>query len=294
LPGGKTDTLLETPIETARREANEEIGLPLPTYPTLAPGVTNAESSPFADSSYSPDTPSLPYPFELEHLCQLPTNLAKTELGVRPCVAFLHATSPVDRNNKPVDAEAALIPRLDAKEVAAVFSGPFHNFLSLNDELPSGLAEKPEGEWYRGQWIDWHEEPFRMHNFYVPIQGQVVTRPRPTKAEKESVKKLKPDTASGAAYPPQAGLSTLPYRDLSDPLASLSRFRVFGMTARILVDCARLAYGEEPKFEHNGHFGDESIIAKLIEVGKLGVERKKGEEFKDNELKNVLKASGRL
>lgn len=213
---------------------------------------------------------------------------------MRPCVAFLHATSPVDRNNRPVDAEAALIPRLDAREVAAVFSGPFHNFLSLNDELPSDLTEKPAGEWYTGQWIDWHEEPFRMHNFYVPIQGQVVTRPRPSKAKKGSVNSLKSDTASDAAYPPQAELSTLPYRDRTDPLASLSRFRVFGMTGRILVDCARLAYGEEPEFQHNGHFGDEGMIAKLIEAGRLAVEKKKGEEFKGDDLKNVLKASGRL
>lgn len=294
LPGGKTDTLLETPIETARREANEEIGLPLPVYPPIPPGVTAAQASPFADPLYSPDTPSLPYPFKIEHLCQLPTNLAKTELGVRPCVAFLHATSPTDRNNRPVDAEATLIPRLAAAEVAAVFSGPFHNFLRIDDELQPGILNKPSGEWYKGQWIEWHEEPFRMHNFYVRTEGQIVTRPRPEKPVKAKDEPLVSRSTLQAPYPPHAAGSTLPYRDRTDPLASLSRFRVFGMTARILVDCARLAYAEEPEFEHNGHFGDEAIIAKLIDVGKLGVERKKGDEFKGDDLKNSLKSNERL
>jgi hypothetical protein len=29
----------------------------------------------------------------------------------------------------------------------------------------------------------------------------------------------------------------------------MMRYKVWGMTARILVDAARLAYGEEPEFE---------------------------------------------
>lgn len=51
-------------------------------------------------------------------------------------------------------------------------------------------------------------------------------------------------------------------------------YRVFGMTARIIVDAARVAYGEEPEFEHNSHFGDEAMIAKLRRIGRLRAERK--------------------
>jgi coenzyme A diphosphatase NUDT7 len=60
LPGGRADFLEETPMATARREAWEEIGLPL-------------------DSE------------EVEELTELPctTTLAGTYLAVRPCVAFL-------------------------------------------------------------------------------------------------------------------------------------------------------------------------------------------------------------
>ena len=101
LPGGKAEAG-ETAFECARREAFEEIGLPIQ------------------------DT-KLPPPFRIEHLCEFPTNLAKTELVVRPCVAFLHSYDP----DTGIDANVAerLLPRLDPKEVAAIFSASFRNFL---------------------------------------------------------------------------------------------------------------------------------------------------------------------
>lgn len=171
LPGGKADLLTETAFQTARREAFEEIGLPL-------------------------DDSKLPPPFRVEHLCQLPMNLARTELGVRPTVAFLttqQAPESGTSNNKSnthggdsgsvPDVAETLIPRLDAKEVAAVFTAPFHNFLRETDEArghthvstsasaaPDGAGVEAAGfpsEWYKGVWTDWHESRWRMHNFYV-------------------------------------------------------------------------------------------------------------------------------
>ncbi|RAL62379.1 hypothetical protein DID88_004945 [Monilinia fructigena] len=50
----------------------------------------------------------------------------------------------------------------------------------------------------------------------------------------------------------------------------LTRYKVWGLTARILVDAARIAYGEEPEFEHNAHVGDEGLIARLQSTGHLG------------------------
>ena len=55
------------------------------------------------------------------------------------------------------------------------------------------------------------------------------------------------------------------------------RYRVFGMTARILVDAARVAYGRDPEFAHNSSFGDEEMIAKLRKMGRLGPKKEKGE-----------------
>ena len=121
-----------------------------------------------------------------------------------------------------------MIPRLDAKEVAAVFSAPFHNFLRAEDEIKEG--EKPPGkpsDWYSGSWTEWHEGRWRMHHFYVPINNQVVAKPRRR----------------------EGGLSAIAEQPEEEEDAGLIRYKVWGMTARILVDAARLAYGEEPNFE---------------------------------------------
>ncbi|KAJ5161188.1 hypothetical protein N7492_006580 [Penicillium capsulatum] len=190
LPGGRADTLAETPFQTARREAWEEIGLPDIDQP-------------------------LPRPFAVEHLCELPANLAKTELVVRPCVALLHSYDP--RTNLSADPEVSLIPQLDAREVAAVFTAPFQHFLHLE-------GDTDPGEWYRGSWGVWHDSDWRMHQFFVRAR-------------------------KGPAY------------------------RVFGMTARMIVDAARVAYEQEPEFEHNSHFGDEAMISKLRSFGRLREER---------------------
>lgn len=73
------------------------------------------------------------------------------------------------------------------------------------------------------------------------------------------------------------------------PLDSLTTFRVFGMTARILVDAARVAYGEEPEFEHNSHFGDEEMIARLIKMGRFSEKRVKGQELTAEVLREAAK-----
>ncbi|GME51238.1 Nudix domain-containing protein [Neofusicoccum parvum] len=272
LPGGRADALSETPFQTARREAFEEIGLPL---------------SPTA----------LPPPFRIEHLCQLPANLARTELGVRPCVAYLAA----DRGNNlspsaaAVTAEDVLIPRLSAQEVAAVFTAPFRGFLSADAETGASAGEEEAGgeaagfpaTWYRGVWTDWHESRWRMHNFYVPVRRGSVARPRGKagrEGEGEPPRKRPRRAAAVAAESAIKGA-----KGDGDPLADLERFRVFGMTARILVDAARVAYDEEPQFEHNSHFGDEDMIARLLKMGRLSPERKKGDVLTREVLKEAAK-----
>lgn len=265
LPGGKADTLEETPFQTARREAWEEVGLPM-------------------------DDKGLPKGFKVEHLCEMPTNLAKTELGVRPCVAFLSTGNEAsnDSNGPSLPSqsvEESLIPRLDAKEVAAVFSAPFHSFLLEADEHSENAGQDVgveaagfPAQWYRGSWTDWHESRWRMHNFYVPIKGQRVTKPR------EKPKKRSEEDSDGAgktkASPEAAG----------SVIDEAERYRVFGMTARILVDAARVAYAQEPQFEHNSHFGDEEMIQRLVKIGRMGPVRKKGEEL----TRDVLRKAARI
>lgn len=231
LPGGKAEEG-ETAVACARREAREEIGLP--------------ESN-----------DKLPKPFKIEYLCEMPTNLAKTELVVRPVIAYLHSYD--EETGQTANVGEHLLPRLDAQEVAAVFSAPFKNILYKTD-LPGepDLPGKPS-DWYRGSWTDWHQHRWRMHNFFVPVTNQTVTKPKNT------------DTQKIAA----------------DHLEGLNRYRVFGMTARILTDAARVAYGQEPEFEHNSHFGDENMITRLRRLGRLGEVRKRGEELTGDILKRA-------
>ncbi|KAJ5114937.1 NUDIX domain protein [Penicillium alfredii] len=215
LPGGRADSLAETPFQTARREAWEEIGLPDTDQP-------------------------LPRPFAVEHLCELPANLAKTELVVRPCVALLHSSDLL--TGEHADPEVSLIPQLDAREVAAVFTAPFRNFLRLREEAQD--ADDP-GDWYRGSWSLWHDSNWRMHQFFVRDKPRTSSQPKRTIEQVEGQEQ-----------------------------GQVQRYRVFGMTARMIVDAARVAYGEEPEFEHNSHFGDEAMIARLRRMGRLSAMRK--------------------
>ena len=169
---------------------------------------------------------------------------------MRPCVAFLHADDG-DAGAAVPPADESMIPRLDAKEVAAVFSGPLRNFLRARDEAPRpGAPPLPDGAWYDGRWARWHGADWRVHNFWVPVHDQRVTTSR--------------IRAGG-----QAALAD----DGDDE--PVQRFLVWGLTGRMLVDTARVAYGEEPEFEHNRHYGDEEIIARLESEGRLPEKKKR-------------------
>lgn len=109
-----------------------------------------------------------------------------------------------------------------------------------------------------------------MHHFYVPTTEKSVTRPKPRRAIQS------------------AAISELEEREKT---GELNRYRVFGMTARILVDAARLAYNEEPEFEHNSHFGDEDMIAKLQRIGRLAALKRPGDELTRETMQKAAKLS---
>lgn len=112
-----------------------------------------------------------------------------------------------------------------------------------------------------------------MHHFYIPISEKSATKSRP----KRKSKKIQ-----------DAAIAKLEERERA---GEISRYKVWGMTARILVDAARLAYDQEPEFEHNSHFGDEEIIAKLRRIGRLGAVRTPGDELTRETMQKAAKLS---
>lgn len=164
---------------------------------------------------------------------------------VIPCVAFLHADKP-DANLPAPLVDESLIPRLDAREVAAVFSAPFYNFLKADDLPPRPGQELPPGPWYEGAWMSWKDIPWRVHNFHVPVNNQRVAKPQKASAEGNLGETL---------------------QEVEQEQEQEGRFKVWGMTGRLLVDAARIAYGEEPEIEHNESYGDYDIILRAEEEG---------------------------
>lgn len=242
----------------------------------------------------------LPPGYTVEHLTELPANLAMTELGVRPCVAYLKAPAPSAQNEDP-DSARDILPKLDAREVAAVFTAPFYNFLQDKD-IDEETRNTVEGEWYKGSWHSWHESAWRMHQFFVPVSPSTVflANYRRRKAEAEATPDASEDITSsktvrskGASGKSSSSLQPpLPrsfYSIAGDALAQ-PRYRVFGMTARILVDCARVAYGQEPVYEHNSHFGDEDMIDGLLAIGRLSPIKKDGDILTKEVMREANKA----
>lgn len=181
-----------------------------------------------------------------------------------------------------------MIPRLDAKEVAAVFSAPFHNFLRKEDEVrPGDSLPGQRSDWYSGQWTEWHEGRWRLHHFYVPITNQRVAKP----------------------HVREGGQAAIAEALEEEEEAGLTRYKVWGMTAKILIDCARIAYDEEPEFEvrpemmpkgtddgwnlvdrcfqYDPELGNEHMIENLFNAGMLGEKVRGAPNMTNEDFKNA-------
>ena len=97
---------------------------------------------------------------------------------------------------------------------------------------------------------------------------------------------IKPRSTTNKAQ--NAAVDTLTQQEES---GQVQHYRVFGMTARIIVDAARVAFAREPEFEHNSHFGDEEMIAKLRRLGRLSEERRPGDELTREMMERAAKLS---
>ncbi|KAF8476999.1 hypothetical protein BDZ91DRAFT_708507 [Kalaharituber pfeilii] len=295
LPGGKADSLTETPQETARREAYEEIGLPLPTHNfVLSVPVTPSQSADPLKKKH--------YRFQITHLAELPCSLSKTNIAVRPCVALLLPTGVgVADGGGPVvgptaegipnldvdfdmDIESLLIPRLDPKEVAAVFSVPLEAFLSKDynpfqdatSKSATTPSQSPPTKWYSGKLHNWYGRDWYMHEFMAPVWAHHAAMAGGDNTSKAAARAGYNDKL---LQPEEAALLVKNRKGDDKWQIQVKYYRVWGMTAKILIDAARIAYARQPEFECLEGYGDEDMIFALYEHGMLRTERKHGEEY---------------
>jgi len=281
LPG---DSLGEAPEETARREAYEEIGLPLEKHNFVLPVPAP-----------SPEEGQL-LRLSTIQLTELPCSLSKNNMVVRPVVAILLPTvkPPLSSHTDldfsdltiPTDLESILIPRLDPKEVSAVFSVPLEAFLSTTFRSeyltpPSPMVEK----WYAGELLKWIGNGQYMHQFMAPVWAHRAVTAGGKRAVTAGGKRAARAGYNDKLLTPEdeAVLMGDKGKIQGDENAVeanlLVHYRVFGMTARILIDAARIAYDKEPEFKCLPEKGDEDLVAKLWDYGMLRGERVHGEEF---------------
>ena len=92
-----------------------------------------------------------------------------------------------------------------------------------------------------------------MHNFYVPK--------RPSSILKTSESSTIDSTSRTAT-----SIFNVATRGSGPAGENEDFYRVFGLTARILVDAARIAYGRDPDFEFNEGIGEEELVAGVVEA----------------------------
>jgi 8-oxo-dGTP pyrophosphatase MutT (NUDIX family) len=124
-----------------------------------------------------------------------------------------------------------LVPSLDTKEVSSLFNIPFEQFLSQSGSY-SGVQD-----WrHESRQINWLGTKWMFHDFFATVTALV-----------------KPESSEGHDDSP------VPTRILT---------RIWGLTARILVDACIIGYGRMPDFEHTTDVWDERTIEKMIKHDK--------------------------
>ncbi|KAF9377267.1 hypothetical protein CPB97_010302 [Podila verticillata] len=179
-PGGKHDPEDTDLITTAKREAFEEVGLPL-------------------DAS--------------EHLTTLYPVLSRHFQVVTPVIAFCtHLTTENIAQLRP-----------NPGEVAAIFTTPLEHFL-----------DPPKGS-YNFFDMHWLSSPHRVHRFdHCGADNYVLGDSEPT--ESSSIQR---DFKQGRKGTEQ------------DEETSFSGWPVYGLTAGVMVEVAKVAYGRLPSFQEH-------------------------------------------
>ncbi|KAH6651086.1 hypothetical protein F5144DRAFT_589395 [Chaetomium tenue] len=135
-----------------------------------------------------------------------------------------------------------------------------------------------------GSWTTWHDSQWRMHFFYVPVTDQTVVKPRVREGGLAAL-------SEGEGEEHHSGDGGGDGKEKKKKKGGeLERYKVWGMTARMLVDAATVAYDEKPEFEHNRHFGDEGIIETLARMGRMGEKKRAGSVVSAEDWKRAREA----
>ncbi|BFZ53577.1 8-oxo-dGTP diphosphatase [Savitreella phatthalungensis] len=167
----------------------------------------------------------------ISRISTLPPYLAKNHLLVTPCIAFL-----------PSDPYEKWTPSPNEAEVDAVFT--------------IKLSQIVNGEAYLGRWMQWYELAWKLHRFELASTSDA---PAPTLSSD-----LRNNRRDNATLQRRRSRSPSPASETD------LTFTIWGLTARILVDIARIAFGRAPSYEFVDEVGDSSRILKAQEQGVMG------------------------
>lgn len=212
LPGGKADSIEETFEAVARREAEEEIGLPR-----------------------DPETLREKFEMNIENLSlEMPCYLSRTFLSVKPLVCLLSNSGDKDL---PLDG-SKFKAMLNPGETSSIFSVPLLDMIAH-------LLPKDSG--YNKEYIDrkeyiprWGELRWPLRHYYYPAENPY---------DVDWLNNIE-DNSSGDELEKTHGK-----RDL------------WGLTAKILYDVARVAQGIVNSNDEKYDIGHEELIYGLREFG---------------------------
>ncbi|KAG7821878.1 hypothetical protein KL909_001078 [Ogataea angusta] len=232
LPGGKVDYPLESEFQCSRREAEEEIGI-------------------HRDNRFLKEK----FGYEVEELKVMPTYLARTLLGVSPCVAFINWSE--SKLGSIEDQHIGNI-MLNPGESSSIFSVPLKDFLQPKPRRYE-LKECLKQSYIKTKWAG---IPWNLRSFIFPIHNDNEVR------WLEEIQDLSSESEDETQEDHEFGVRTR---------------NCWGLTANILHDLAEIVYTGEKYYDNV--LGEEDLIWALIQNGQM--QTKQRSEFEKKLINNT-------